>query len=325
MADQPNDPIRRGRGLRLSTSSPTDADAPASDSETIARGRGLRLSTAAAPAQSATVRAAHGPLRYQRVGDGPPLIALHGVGASSQVWRAVLPGLADLRTAYALDFPGCGDSPARSTAPTLAALADEVIAFADALGLRRFDLIGHALGASVAAVVAATRPARVGNLILISFGARSATPDALALSLLRAPFDIALGLARPALNTWAGWALGAPIANQLMAAWLLAGPPADPALWDAYLADHARADGRMYVTMQTMATDPLLKRQLQAITAPTLLINGQDDRIVRPSEARAAAALIARSMVELIPACGHLPPIEHPALCQRLIRTALEG
>ncbi|WP_322512194.1 alpha/beta hydrolase [Chloroflexus sp.] len=324
MADETNEPIRRGRGLRISVPPAQDAVETPPASESIVRGRGLRLSTAAT-AQTATVRTANGPLHYMRIGEGPPLIAIHGFGASSCLWRDVLSGLADIRTGYAIDLPGCGESPARGAAPTLATLADEVIAFADALGLRRFDLIGHALGAGVAAVVAATRPARVGHLILTSFGVRATTPDVLALALSRTPFDIFLGLARPAINTWAGWALGTPLTNQLMAAWLLAGPPADPARWDAYLADHARADGRMYVTMQTMPADPTLKSRLQMIKAPVLLIGGQEDRIIRPTEVRAAAALIASAKVEFIPACGHLPPIEHPVECQRLVREALAG
>lgn len=110
-----------------------------------------------------------------------------------------------------------------------------------------------------------------------------------------------------------------------MAAWLLAGPPADPACWDAYLADHARADGRMYVTMQTMTADPTLKSRLQTIKAPALFISGQDDRIIRPNEVQAAAALIPSAKVEFIPACGHLPPIEHPVEYQRLVREGLAG
>lgn len=177
MADETNEPIRRGRGLRISVPPAQDAaEQSPSLNDDIVRGRGLRLSTAAATVQTGTVRAANGPLRYLRVGEGPPLIALHGFGASSCLWREVLRGLADIRTGYAIDLPGCGESPARSAAPTLATLADEVIAFADAMGLRRFDLIGHALGAGVAAIVAATRPARVGHLILTSFGVRTATP-----------------------------------------------------------------------------------------------------------------------------------------------------
>ncbi|WP_298814472.1 alpha/beta fold hydrolase [Chloroflexus sp.] len=326
MADETNNPIRRGRGLRITAppGAPDEAVAPAPDNATIARGQGLRLSIAAGDIRTTTIKTANGLVHYRRIGEGPPLIAVHGVGASSRLWRDVLPGLADLRACYALDLPGCGASPARGAAPTLATLADEVIAFADALGLRRFDLIGHALGAGVAAVVAATRPARVNRLILFNFGARAATPDGLALALSRAPLDVFLGLARPFLNSWAGWALNAPVAGQLMAAWLLAGPPADPALWDAYLADHARADARMYITMQTMATDPLLKRHLAHIVTPTWVIGGQEDRIIRPADVRAAAALIARATVELIPGCGHLPPVEHPTSCRQLARAALE-
>lgn len=177
----------------------------------------------------------------------------------------------------------------------------------------------------MAAIVAATRPARVGHLILTSFGVRTATPTRWRSRwrVLRLTSSSALPVRR--LTRGAGWALGSPLTSQLMAAWLLAGPPADPACWDAYLADHARADGRMYVTMQTMTADPTLKSRLQTIKAPALFISGQDDRIIRPNEVQAAAALIPSAKVEFIPACGHLPPIEHPVEYQRLVREGLAG
>ncbi len=323
MADETRGPIRRGQGLRLSVPSQAEVGETSPSSNEIVRGQGLRLSTTQATVQTAVVRTANGPLYYRRVGEGVPLIAIHGVGASGQLWRDVLIGLADIRTGYAIDLPGCGGSPARGEAPTLATLADEVVAFANAMGLRRFDLMGHGLGAGVAATVAATQPARVGKLILVSFGVRPGTPDVLTLAVVRTPIDLFLGLARPMINTWAGWAVGMPAIDQLMAAWLMAGPPADPVLWEAYLADHGRADGRMYLTMQTMAADPLLRRRLQTINAPTLLIGGEADRLVRPAELAAVQTLIATARRELIPACGHLPPIEHPNECRRLIRSWL--
>jgi pimeloyl-ACP methyl ester carboxylesterase len=90
-------------------------------------------------------------LRYLEQGDpaGRPVILLHGLTDSWFSFSRVLPGISKAHRVYALDLRGHGDSdrPAAGYAPR--EMAADVIAFMDALGLRRATLVGHSMGSFV--------------------------------------------------------------------------------------------------------------------------------------------------------------------------------
>jgi pimeloyl-ACP methyl ester carboxylesterase len=348
-AEDPEQPprIRRGRGLRLSTagapeeSTPPEEFTPPADAPPPARRRGLRLSTAGAPEQPALpeeaappadsgptlvrwrIATTRGPLSYLSGGSGAPLLLLHGWGASARIWADVAAALGDLRSLYALDFPGAGETPARVAVPTLDALADEVLAFADMLGLERFDLLGHSLGAATAALLAGRHPERIGRLALLGLGARSFAPELLALDASRLPLDISLGMARPLLNLWQpvnSVLMQIPPIEPGMSSLVLHDRPASRELWHAYLADHAAADARMYLTALTSVADPVLHTALQAVSAPTLCVAAREDRVARLPEATAAQQLIAGSELLVLDDCGHLIMAEQPAALNEALR-----
>jgi pimeloyl-ACP methyl ester carboxylesterase len=253
---------------------------------------------------------------------------LHGWGASARVWGDTQTTLADLCTTCACDLPGFGESPARAAVPTLAALADEVIAFADALGLARFDLLGHALGAAVAACVAGHHQGRVGRLIITSLGARIFAPELTTLALSRPSFDLTMGLARPLFDLWQpinrAMMQSPPVALTLEALLLHDGPTSG-GLWRGYLADHAAADARAYVTALTAVSDLALHTALRAINVPTLCIAGREDHIAHLAETTVAHTLIAESQLHILDSCGHLPMLEQPEAFHHAVREFLAG
>nr|WP_044200395.1 alpha/beta hydrolase [Oscillochloris trichoides] len=334
--DDPPSPIRRGQGIRLSTRKPAPLDPPAAapphnPDTPIARGRGLRLTstpeTRAPHIRRGAMQMATGSISYLQSGSGPALILLHGFGASSNFWRGVLHALSPLHACYAPDLPGFGNSPARSNAPTLESLAYEILAFADALGLDEFDLVGHALGAAVAATVAGLQPDRINRLVLTSLALRPFAPELLAMIVGRSPFDAALTMARPVLDLWRPWAslaMRAKATSQFLAAQLLAGPPGDEQLWQSYLVDFANADGRAALTTYAAHADPTLIASLEAIRAPTLLISGKADRIARPNQAAAILERIPGAQLALLESCGHLPPIEFPDAYHTILNDFLQ-
>ncbi|MQS17692.1 alpha/beta fold hydrolase [Streptomyces kaniharaensis] len=113
--------------------------------------------------------------------DGPPLVLLHALGERAADWDGVLPALAPRHRVYALDLRGHGDS-GRTEHYGVEAMRDDVLAFLDALGLARVDLVGHSLGGVVAYLLAQARPERVGRLVLEDIPApyprpASAVPD----------------------------------------------------------------------------------------------------------------------------------------------------
>jgi pimeloyl-ACP methyl ester carboxylesterase len=93
------------------------------------------------------------------------LFCLHSADAASRTFSGILPELADVRSVYAPDLPGFGESdpsPTRSIAEAAGAISD----LANDLRLRQIDLMGIQFGADVALELAATRPELVRRLVL---------------------------------------------------------------------------------------------------------------------------------------------------------------
>jgi len=139
-------------------------------------------------------------LSHDRAGEGPPLVLLHGLGMSQQVWRPVVPRLAGDREVIAVDLPGFGASPPGPR--TLAGLADAVAEFAADLGLDRPHVAGNSLGGAVALRLGARDLVRtVCAVSPVGFASGRETAYARALLVatrLLAPFTPLLAGTRPA-------------------------------------------------------------------------------------------------------------------------------
>lgn len=99
-----------------------------------------------------------GRMRYLKAGSGPALILVHGLMGYSFSWRFTIPALAPHATIYAIDNLGAGLSTAKDEDgmdATVRATATRVLQFANALGIKTFDLLGTSHGGGVAIMVAA--------------------------------------------------------------------------------------------------------------------------------------------------------------------------
>ncbi len=104
-------------------------------------------------------------------GDAVPVLFVHGNGANLTQWRAQLDHLRPSRRAVAFDLRGMGQSaPVRDGDYSIEAMVLDVNSIADALGLRRFVLIGHSYGGAVVAAYAATHPERVAAVVYADAG-----------------------------------------------------------------------------------------------------------------------------------------------------------
>ena len=108
----------------------------------------------------------HGQVHYREAGAGETLVLLHHSTRSSDVWREVLPCLAERFHVVALDTPGFGNSPPPAAPPGLAGYTAAFIEAVEALGVRRFALFGFLTGAAFALDLAARFPDRVTRLVL---------------------------------------------------------------------------------------------------------------------------------------------------------------
>lgn len=118
---------------------------------------------------------------YLEAGAGAPVVLVHGNWGSSTWWEPVLARLPAGRRALAPDLRGRGQSHGPDTDYGISSLAADVIAFADALALEQFDLVGHSLGSCVAMEIALTHPERLRSLVVVSPGWVDGMPGAYAI------------------------------------------------------------------------------------------------------------------------------------------------
>jgi aminoacrylate hydrolase len=107
-----------------------------------------------------------GTLVYDIAGDGPPLMLVTGLGGSRHYWANLLPALTRRFTVITHDHMGTGDTTSRRTSHTVDALAADVLALADHLGIGRTHLVGHSTGAAVGQILGAEVPERLAGLVL---------------------------------------------------------------------------------------------------------------------------------------------------------------
>ncbi len=152
----------------MSSTQPTPADWEALRA---AEKRLLALNPVTITAQDLTIEGE--PIHYLETGNPhlPPLVMLHGRGGSAAMFSSIFALLAPHRHVYAIDMRGWGLStraPYTGATPAQAVAwwRDGVLATIDALGLHRYDLLGHSLGGMIAMEVALARPTDIDHLIL---------------------------------------------------------------------------------------------------------------------------------------------------------------
>ena len=112
----------------------------------------------------------HGGVRihYEDGGSGPglPVLFVHGLAGDSEMWRAQVDHVRRTRRGVVLDLRGHGrSSPSPEGDYSMPALASDVLAVADALGLKRFVLVGHSMGGAVVLAASTSAPGRVAGLL----------------------------------------------------------------------------------------------------------------------------------------------------------------
>ena len=147
-----------------------------------------------------------GKIAYVEMGSGDPAIFLHGLGINSYIWTGQLSGLASQRRCIALDLMAHGEtqiSPNQDVSFT--AQADMLLAFADAISIDTFDLIGNDSGGAIAQIAAVKAPNRVKSLVLTNCDVHDNWPPAAIEPMRQAALNGALAdrfaavVAKPAL------------------------------------------------------------------------------------------------------------------------------
>jgi len=116
-----------------------------------------------------TVRAGELTLAYRELGEGPPVLLLHGWPTSSYLWRGVMPPIARRNRVVAVDLPGFGGSDKPPTASYDFEFFERALdGFLDALGVDQLGLAVHDLGGPVGLHWTVLHPERVTRLALLN-------------------------------------------------------------------------------------------------------------------------------------------------------------
>ncbi len=257
-------------------------------------------------------------IAIDETGHGPPLVLLHGVGASRAVWRLVTPALAEDRRVIAPDLPGFGESAPAANGFDLDSAA---AALADPLAERAggpFDLLGNSLGGAVAFRLAVARPDLVRRLVLSAPAGFAPGPRALR-AVAGAFGDPAVALRR---------IVGAPVASVPAARRaLLWGAIAEPqrlAADDARMMLQASRGSTQIGAAVAAVLGADLRADLGRLQAPLGVIWGWRDRIIPISTLRQIRATRPDVLVITIPRAAHVPQVERPEEFVAAVRRMLE-
>jgi 2-hydroxy-6-oxonona-2,4-dienedioate hydrolase len=253
------------------------------------------------------------PTRYLMAGEGPPLLLLHGVGDNALDWRWVMPTLARHHRVYAPDLPGSGASAKPAADRYSPAFFERFVgALLDALGAERAAVVGNSLGGLAGLRFALSEPERVTALGLVASAGlgRKVSP---ALRSLSVP-----GYGRMAVS-WGRRRPGAAQRALGRSALLFADPWRVPRNWLKEQYRLARLPGFLNAQLATIRAQVGIRGQrevlldrLPDLRTPTLVVWGERDRVLPPSQAHEAITRLPNGSLELIPNCGHLPQVEHP-------------
>jgi len=104
---------------------------------------------------------------YMTAGKGPAVVLIHGYAETSQMWKPIIPLLAQRFTVIAPDLPGIGDSSIPADGMDMKTAATRVHALVRSLGVEKAEVVGHDIGLMVAYAYAAQFPSEVTKLVVM--------------------------------------------------------------------------------------------------------------------------------------------------------------
>jgi len=252
-------------------------------------------------------------LQYEDRGRGVPVLLLHAFPLGLFMWDEQVAALESRARLVRFDARGFGGTEAGDGPLTMERIADDAAALLDHLGIEKAVVAGCSMGGYAAFAMVRRHPHRLLALVLQNTRATADTDEARANRGVLAERVLAEGAAAAA-DAFLPRLLGEttrserPERESYLRERILGNPPRGIA--HALLGLGARAD--------STAT-------LAAVSVPTLVVAGAEDKLTPLPDAQALQAGIAGSRLETIPRAGHLANIENPEAYDRVLLSFLEG
>ena len=252
-------------------------------------------------------------LTYRIGGKGPLVLLIHGMAGSATTWKQVMPALSERFTVLAPDLLGHGDSDKAKGDYSLGAMASTLRDLIVGLGYKRATVVGQSYGGGIALQFAYQYPERCERLVLVNAGGLGKEVNRV-LRMLTLPGSEALLLVAcaPPVRRIVELIGGRVFRKKLKNATVI------PELWRSYASLGDVEGRRAFLRTLRAVIDP----RGQSVSAhdklylaagmPTLIVWGEDDRIIPVEHAYEAHKVIAGSWLEIIEGVGHYPHCEAP-------------
>ena len=235
---------------------------------------------------------------YERSGEGPPVVFVHGAAADSRSWRPQLEALTGEFTVVAWDEPGAGQSPDLPPDIRLVDYAACLAAVIEAVGLGPAHVAGLSWGSTVALELYDLRPELVRTLILVGgyAGWKGSLPEEEVQARLAGVREMLAAAPEAFDPTFPGLFAGEP-------------PPEFASLLEEMAAGVRPQTLAIQLALMAKAD---LREGLPSVAVPTLLVWGEHDVRSPLSVARQFEEAIPDTELVVIPGCGHFCNLERP-------------
>ncbi len=263
------------------------------------------------------------PVNVVALGEGPPIVFVHGLGGSWQNWLEQLPVFAREHRVVALDLPGFGASPMPREPIAISLYGRVLDRVMDALEVDAAAVVGNSMGGFTAAELAIAFPQRVESLLLAAPAGVSSfeNPDALrvAMWLRRIRVPMSLG------GRWLAANADAVTRRPALRALALRDVARHPGQLPSWLvAEQVRGAGKPgFVDALDANLSYDFRDRLPEIVCPTLVVWGDRDRVIPVRDADMYTELIPNARKAILPDTGHVPQLERPGRFNALLEEFL--
>lgn len=282
------------------------------------RGSKLRVS----PYELNSVEFHRDNLRYVDVGDGPPIVLVHGLLGSHESWAGQIERLSEKHRVIAPDLFGHGFSDKPSGDYSLSSHAATIRDLLDHLQIESAPLAGHSLGGGIVMQMVYLFPDRVQSLALVSSGGlgrevslllKAATLPGSELVLPVLASDWVRKNAENVIGQLGRWGLPVQPGKSMEESWRSFKSVSDRDTREAFLASMRAVVGPRGQTVSA-------KQHFEKFESiPSLLVWGGKDRMIPASHADNIRREVPNSKVEIFSNAGHFPQLDEPDLFFRIL------